>query len=315
MEEWFYTDKSMTQQGPVNEQTLLDLNVSGAINADSLVWKEGQEKWAPFFQAATPLFGQTEEGSPVEIGVCAHSRRVYPLQEMVPYGDALIGIEHKDAFVQSLMESGETSVQDASDAPHVYVGFWWRVLGSILDYLVKLIPTYVGFIPYTIAAVMTPPDALNNPTMDNFPVAIAVTYGFGILFMLALSIFYDTWMVGKYGATVGKMVIGARVVNADRSPVTYKKAFFRWLVKKPLNYLIVMVPATIVMSLIMGVGFATLIEGDSAALGVSAILGSMLAASFVAVLCCGIYWMCAFDLEKRTMHDRICATRVIKKTA
>jgi uncharacterized RDD family membrane protein YckC len=25
------------------------------------------------------------------------------------------------------------------------------------------------------------------------------------------------------------------------------------------------------------------------------------------------YWMCGLDKEKRTLHDRVCATRVVKK--
>jgi len=31
------------------------------------------------------------------------------------------------------------------------------------------------------------------------------------------------------------------------------------------------------------------------------------------VICCGVYWMAAFDPEKRTLHDRIVGTRVVRK--
>jgi len=314
MEEWFYTDAARTQQGPVARDTLLSLNRNGDINADSLVWKEGMPDWLPFAQVAGPMFGETEEGIPMETGVCAHSKRVYPISEMLPYGDALIGIEHKDAFIQHLMESGNTQIADATDSRFIYVGFWWRTLSSFLDYLAKIVPSYLCMIPYYIAAVATGMQSENNPkSLGGMTVVMAIAYAVGILGMLGISIFYETWMVGKYGGTLGKMAIGARIVNPDGSKLTYGRAFVRWLAKKPLNGLIVYVPPTIVLMLFFGVGFSAIEGKSNSALGVSSIFGGLIAFVLVAALFSGVYWMCAFDPEKRTLHDRICATRVVRK--
>ena len=41
----------------------------------------------------------------------------------------------------------------------------------------------------------------------------------------------ETWLIGKYGATLGKMACGIRVVRPDGSPVTYLRAFGRYWAK------------------------------------------------------------------------------------
>src|SRR6056297_1804971 len=150
MANWFYTDSEGAQQGTVDDSTLLDLNQEGEINARTLVWKDGMEEWAPFSTVAAPLFGTDEEGVPIDIGVCVYSNQVYPVDEMVPYGDALIGVERKRPFVQRLMESGAVSLSDATDSRMNYTGFWWRCLSSLLDYLIKMVPGWLCMVPFYI---------------------------------------------------------------------------------------------------------------------------------------------------------------------
>jgi uncharacterized RDD family membrane protein YckC len=83
---------------------------------------------------------------------------------------------------------------------------------------------------------------------------------------LAVGMSYETLMIGKYGATVGKMVMKIRVITAEGQKVSYLRALGRY--------------------------FAKLLSGMTLMIG---------------------YLMAAFDDEKRTLHDRICNTRVIVK--
>lgn len=310
MSDWYYTDDVLAQQGPVDESTLLDLNESGGIHAKSLVWKEGMEEWAPFGTQAAPMFGETEEGQPVEIGVCAHSGRIYPVEELIPYGEALIGPEHKDAFVQELMESSQVEVEDATGTQTEYVGFWWRTLSSTLDYMVKMIPSWLCLLPYYIASFV----GATSESGESI-VAIGIAAVAGMLGMLAFSIWYETWMVGKYQGTLGKLVIGAKVVNADGSRLSHKKAFVRWLVKKPLNYIIsIGVPYLAVVGIAVAAIGVTENSGDADSAAIAlAMIGTMFASVVFFGICSAIYWMAAFDPEKRTFHDRITGTRVVKK--
>jgi uncharacterized RDD family membrane protein YckC len=86
-----------------------------------------------------------------------------------------------------------------------------------------------------------------------------------ILLQFTIAVCYDTWFVGKYGATPGKMACKIEVVTADAGQVSYLRAFARH--------------------------FAKWISGFTLGIG---------------------YLMAAFDDQKRSLHDRICDTRVIR---
>ena len=321
MSNWFYTDALATQQGPVDDTTLLILNHSGGVAARSLVWREGMEAWVPFGTVAGKLIEAENEGEPVEIGVCAHSGRVYRVGEMLPYGEALIGPEQKESFLQIMMEGATVEIADATHRGADYVGFWWRTLSSLLDYMIKMIPAMICMVPYYVVTFTSGVSAGAGvgggddfQSLTGFTAMMMIAYGFGLLGVLAVSIFYDTWMVGKYQATAGKMIIGAKVVNPDGSRLTYKRAFIRWLAKKPLNYLIVWIPSAIGFGLVVAViGAASKNSGDNAAGFVFAMITGLFIYFALLALCSGVYWMAAFDPEKRAFHDRIASTRVVKK--
>ena len=40
---------------------------------------------------------------------------------------------------------------------------------------------------------------------------------------------YDVLLNGRFGATLGKMAIGARIVLLDGAPIGYRRAAWRWL--------------------------------------------------------------------------------------
>lgn len=322
MANWFYTDALAAQQGPVDGATLLELNRSGKVRAKSLVWREGMAEWTPFREIAQGLFAAQagtevgEEVPPVEIGVCAHSGQVYPLREMLPYGAALVGPEHKEDFVGRLMEGAAVEIEDATERRLEYVGFWWRALSSLLDHMIKMIPSGLCMAPYYVidATDGLQPGSGSGSLRDATGMTglTVLAYGLGVLASLGLSIAYDTWMVGRYQATLGKMIIGAKVVNPDGSRLSYKRAFVRWLVKKPLIHLLVWGPAVVGFALVVGlsVGASSLEGGATMVLAMAA---GLVAFAALLALCSGVYWMAAFDPEKRALHDRIAATRVVRK--
>jgi len=314
MANWFYTDGAATQQGPVDDPTLLTMNREGTIDARTLVWRDGMADWTTFASVAPEIFGENEDGVPTTIGVCAHSGRVYPVEEMIPYGEALVGLEHKDTFVQQLMESGAGEVADATEKRMDFVGFWWRCLSSLLDYLVKMVPSWICMAPYYVVAMMAgSTENFENGSALGFTIGMAVAYGVGMLGMLGVSIFYETWMVGKYQGTLGKLIIGAKVVNPDGSRLSYKRAFVRWLAKKPLNMTIVWGPSTIGFALVIGVVGAAADSGAGGETFALAMMTGLFVYAALLALCSGVYWMAAFDPEKRTLHDRVASTRVVRR--
>jgi uncharacterized RDD family membrane protein YckC len=47
---------------------------------------------------------------------------------------------------------------------------------------------------------------------------------------------YDVLLNGRYGATIGKMLIGARIVLGDGSPIGYRRAALRWLAARVSDF-------------------------------------------------------------------------------
>ena len=137
-----------------------------------------------------------------------------------------------------------------------YAGFWIRFGAVVIDGFIIWIFNLALFIPLGIIMPTSGENAFE--TLSFMPLVMLLQY--------AIPAAYDTWFVGKYGATPGKMACKIKIVVADGTPVTYSRAlgrhFAKWL-----------------SSLIMGIGFL----------------------------------MAAIDDERRTLHDRICETRVVRK--
>ncbi|MBI2019820.1 RDD family protein [Candidatus Daviesbacteria bacterium] len=81
-----------------------------------------------------------------------------------------------------------------------YAGFWRRFAAWFID----------GLIFWVISAI----------SRNNFPLLVYVL-------MLA----YATWMLGAYGATIGKMVMKIKVTKENGSKLTYSNALVRELSK------------------------------------------------------------------------------------
>ena len=86
-----------------------------------------------------------------------------------------------------------------------------------------------------------------------------------MIFQYVIPAAYDTWFIGKFAATPGKMACKLKVVMAEGGRVSFARAIGRHFAKY-------------ISGLILGIG----------------------------------YIMAGFDEQKRTLHDRICDTRVIK---
>ena len=49
---WYYADRSHQQQGPVSADSLRALHAMKAVDAGTLVWRDGLAGWVPLAQVA-----------------------------------------------------------------------------------------------------------------------------------------------------------------------------------------------------------------------------------------------------------------------
>jgi uncharacterized RDD family membrane protein YckC len=114
-----------------------------------------------------------------------------------------------------------------SASQEVYGGFWIRAAAKILDGLVKSAILIVAQIVFAIAGGAF--GVVVGGGTSSTGAEIAWMLG-GMLFFLlqfAFDLAYDTWFIGRFAATPGKMVCGLKVVTSDGGRVTYWRALGR----------------------------------------------------------------------------------------
>ncbi|CAB1080555.1 hypothetical protein D1AOALGA4SA_8235 [Olavius algarvensis Delta 1 endosymbiont] len=248
----YYADGDQ-QVGPVDKAELQSLIKAKRLNARTLVWQAGMEDWQElgvFIRSQKSSQATDQAAVPVKQAVCSECGLSFAEDEMIPFQDTRICAGCKPLFVQKIKEG--VSVAGAMN----YAGFWIRLGAIAIDSFILWAVNFLLFIPLGIIL----------PTSEDNPYVFLSFMPFLIIAQYAIPAVYDTWFVGKHGATPGKMACNLKVVVEDGSQLTYMRAFGRhfgkWL-----------------SSMILAIGFI----------------------------------MAAFDDQKRTLHDRICETRVVRK--
>jgi len=236
---WYY-ENSGVSTGPVDDIQLRDLVEREAITGDTLVWNADLPDWQPYGDVAL-----TSGLEPAVVG-CVECGEEFLLAEVLQVGTAHVCVGCKAVFF--------LRVKQGTVAPNSirYGGFWIRFCAKFVDIVI------MGTIQATFQLF------LYLVFGDANPIGIMLA---GIITGLAgfsLTIVYETWFVGRFGATLGKMACGLKVIRSDGSAVSYARAFGRaW--------------GEFVSQVVFYIG----------------------------------YLIAPFDVEKRTLHDHICDTRVI----
>ena len=265
--DWFYA-KGEERVGPVDDAEMDGLVRSGGITADTLVWKEGMETWQPLGTVANvapaPVPVEVAAESAVSpdslyggqmVQGCAECGGTFSTDDLVSFENRWVCASCKDVFFQRVREGGSLP----SDLQ--YAGFWIRFGARFVDGLITQ-GVYYGamFLVGSLGSAFGSSNS-GGPGVSEIFIGLAT-----IVFSFGFPVAYETYFVGKYGATLGKMAVGLRVVMSDGSPVSYGRAFGR-------------VWAYFLSAIVLYIGFI----------------------------------MAAFDEEKRSLHDRICDTRVVRK--
>ena len=319
---WYYAHDSR-QLGPASGRELLALERSGLLRSDSLVWKAGMPQWQPWAAVAPEVRARAGDvvadggGAAQPMAVCAYSGRPRPVSEMVAYGDRWVAIEHKELFLQSLRE-GMPLARLAGVGEFQYVGFWWRVLAMIVDVFVLMVPNLLAAAPYYYLLIRQMVEKRPTPTMDplnqfkTMDAPMVVAYVFMTVASLLIPVAYDTWMQVRFGGTVGKLLIGARVAKPGGERLTYRQSLGR-AGAKLLNMLIWAIPATVafVVGSLMsfGTGASSQVPKD---VPVAMLVG--LAVMMIWYVVGGFgYYMAGWTRKKQALHDLMAKTVVMKR--
>ena len=266
--EWYYVEEG-ERIGPVSEADLQGLIQVGTVTDETLVWADGMTDWLPYSQVkdhppvpavdaeaeTRPAAPAAQEGAPARVAAtlgmekCVECGGSFSTSDMIHHGESWICAACKPKFLQRIKEGVSLP------GTYEYGGFWIRVVAKILDSLVMM--------PVNAALGMMA--GLAGVAYGNEVAMIGVQIFVTILNMCVM-VAYNTWMVGRWDATLGKMACGLKVIMADGEKVSYGRA--------------------------CGRSFAEMLSSMTCSIG---------------------YIIAAFDDEKRTLHDHICNTRVVKK--
>jgi len=215
---WYYVEAGQ-QAGPVDDAQLGELVRSGRIQPDTLVWNEGLTNWLPYSQVQSGGTGASAAAASTSgpEAVCAECGGVFNLQDTIPYGNIRVCANCKPVFMQKLAEGARLN-----DGQMVYATVWTRFAAVFLDGLILWVVNFV----ISLGAGLGLGQAMG--TQPTSAVALQIVL---MLIQLAIGMTYEAVMVGKYGATLGKMACKIKVVTAEGGTISYGRAFGRYFAK------------------------------------------------------------------------------------
>jgi uncharacterized RDD family membrane protein YckC len=200
----------------------------------------------------------TQQAPTQPVLACAQCGRTFGQSDLVPIAGNWVCGDCKAAFLSRIVAGGPAAASSLR-----YAGVGIRFGARFIDGLVFIVP-------FVIFAILVLPNVLRTAAANRTP-AVNGTF---VLAALVFSLFYEVLMLRYWGATLGKMACGLKVVRPDGSSLGWGVSFGRFFMYN------------VVISAVPFVNWILLIT--------TAI-------------------MAGTDEQKRGLHDRVCDTRVIYK--
>lgn len=229
---WYYVDAAGQQAGPVDDAGLDGLAASGVVNTETLVWAEGMANWVPLREArpgayaaapaavGVPAGGGLSIAGGMEEAVCAECGGIFPVNDTIRIGSSRVCARCKPIFVQKMREG--VSVESAGS--YRFAGFWIRFAAVFLDGLI------LGAFNMGLNIVVL---GTTGVVARNAGPAVPGLMNVLVFFIeMGVGLGYETFMIGKYGATLGKMACKIQVVVSDGTRVSYARAVGRYFAKQ-----------------------------------------------------------------------------------
>ncbi len=123
-----------------------------------------------------------------------------------------------------------------------YVGVWRRAVAVILDLII--IGSLTGPIWLNSGFFSPSTQTITTPGGTATAVVQFAANPWSGLLIAAIPFIYFTLLEGLFGATAGKMLLGLRVVQLDGSPITWREAIVRNLLR-PIDEIVFYLVAAI----------------------------------------------------------------------
>jgi len=112
-------------------------------------------------------------------------------------------------------------------------GFWMRFCAFVMDRAILFVLFFVIWTPiasWQHWSIPQIPESRTDQSVQKFKEQVdnwMVTEGAPVFYPIFF--LYEVLLTGRYGASLGKMAIGAQIVLVNGAPLTYNRAALRWV--------------------------------------------------------------------------------------
>ncbi len=219
---WYYVLNGASH-GPVAESEIRNLRTQNVVALDTPVWTDGMAEWLPF--SSSPLSSGGSSAAPVAVAAglagathtCVQCGQLFPEDQMLNYEGQWVCAACKPVFFQRIKEGV------VAPGTLVYAGVGARFAALFID---GLIIGAIFMVPIVILSIIVA--AAQQGDKSAGPPAWFMG---AILFLYILPPIYEIFMIGKYGATWGKMAMKIKVVRPDGEKLSYGRSTGRYFAK------------------------------------------------------------------------------------
>jgi uncharacterized RDD family membrane protein YckC len=221
MTEWYYAD-GQDRQGPLLAEELRQRFQRGEISLATLVWREGYAQWKALSEAVEELQLQNLTSAASNLGSGFDLRGDYTA---IDNGTAPLPGTAGGTYSPYTAPGATGSYGSAvvSGGEVVYAGFWKRVAAYLVDYILLTVTSAI--IGGVIGGVM----GFAMAGGSSASVIESAAQGVGMLLGIIIGVaYYASFHSSRGGATLGKMVVGIKVVRSDGERITLLRAIGRY---------------------------------------------------------------------------------------
>lgn len=195
---WYYADRQRQKQGPVSAEAIAALFAQGAVDASTLVWRDGLADWQALAQHAAALGIDNNELHR------ADARSTDPSPPPMP-----------------------SSQDRAASTSPVYAGFWRRFAALIIDrLLISAVLIVIGVVVAVAMMAVAPAHAESDSAGANAGFIFEGILWFG--YLLIAPFYFALQESSVHQATLGKRALGIKVTTLDGRRLTVAHALGRW---------------------------------------------------------------------------------------
>jgi uncharacterized RDD family membrane protein YckC len=115
------------------------------------------------------------------------------------------------------------------------VGFWARFGAYLIDHFLLSVVFIMVWIPIANGehwAMPALPTESTQAALQQFSAQFNVWLDRALPVFYPIFLIYEVLLNGRFGATLGKMAIGAKITMVDGSPIGYGRASLRWFAER-----------------------------------------------------------------------------------